>query len=144
MVFLSTYRSSRLVARNAFLPQVMRLRAFADYYFQRTWNGTLNWVIPGEMRLWATIIPMIYFIHRWHTDHTLDADGVEKALIMRWGGTVEAVRENLSAEDQLRARSTCDLEKLYSAYGPKDLVIQPPGDPLPGKDFYNKNGHGHH
>eukprot|EP00796_Vickermania_ingenoplastis_P009310 gene9310-6549_t len=131
MVFFSTYRSSRLVAPNAFRSQVLRLRAFADYHFQRSWNGSLVWVIPGDMRLWATIIPMIYFIHRWHNDHTLEVDGIEKALIMRWGGSVEAVRANLSAEDQLRARSTCDLEKLYSAYGPKELLIQPPGDPLP-------------
>lgn len=142
MVFFSTYRSSRLVAPNFFREQVLRMRAFGDYYFQRSWNGSLMWVIPGDMRLWATIIPMIYFIHRWHTDHSLDADGVEKALILRWGGSLEALRKNLSAEDQLRARSTCDLEKLFSAYGPKDLLIQPAGDPLPGKNYYN-NAHAH-
>lgn len=102
------------------------------------------WVLPGDMRLWAAIIPMIYFVHRWHTDHSLDADGVEKALIMRWGGSVEALRNNLSAEDQLRARSTCDLEKLYSAYGPKDLLIQPQGSLLPGKDLYKTANSAHH
>lgn len=144
MSFFSTYRSSRLLGRNTCREQVLRLRAYTDYYFQRSWNGSLMWVIPGDMRLWAAIIPMIYFVHRWHTDHTLDADGIEKALIMRWGGSVEAVRQNLSAEDQLRARSTCDIEKLYSAYGPKELLIQPQGSLLPGKDYYMKGDSAHH
>lgn len=144
MVFFSTYRSTRLVSPFFMQKNYLKVRAFADYYFQRTWNGTLMWVIPGDVRLWVTCIPMIYFIHRWHNDHTLEKDGVEKALIMRWGnGSVEKVRETLSAQDQLRARSTCDLEKLFSAYGPKDLLIQPPGDPLPGKDFFGAKAHHH-
>lgn len=144
MVFVSTYRSTRLIARHAFRDQVMRLRAFGDYYFQRTWNGTLMWVIPGDVRLWATVVPLIYFVHRWHNDHTLETDYIEKALILRWGGSVEEVRKNLSPEDQLRARSTYDLEKLYSAYGPKELLIQPPGNPLPGKDHYASSHSGAH
>lgn len=143
MVLFSTYRSKRIVAPGFLNGPVTKMRAFADYHFQRAWNGSLMWAIPGEMRLWACGIPVIYFVHRWHNDHSLETDGVEKAMIMRWGGTLEDVRR-LSPQDQLRVRSFTDIEKLYSAYGPKDTTIQPPGDTLPGKDYYNKAGSSHH
>ncbi|EPY39198.1 hypothetical protein AGDE_04730 [Angomonas deanei] len=119
------------------------MRAFSEYWFQRAWNGSLMFFIPGEYRLWAVCIPIIYWVHRWHNDHTLETDGIEKALIQRWGGSVEAVRQNLTPQDQLRARGFVDLEKLYSAYGPKDAIIQPLGDTLPGKDLYKKHGDHH-
>lgn len=124
------------------LAPVMRARALVDFYFQRNWSGSLVWVLPGDMRMYAVMIPVIYFIHRWHTDHTLDTDGIEKAIILRWGGSLEEARK-LSPQDQLRVRAFCQLEKLFSAYGPKDTIIQPPGDTLPGKDFY-KNTHAIH
>ncbi|EPY24160.1 hypothetical protein STCU_02371 [Strigomonas culicis] len=145
MVLFSTYRSARLVDKAFLMSPVMRMRAFADYHFQRAWNGTLMFVIPGDYRMWAVYIPIIYFMHRWQSEHALEIDLVEKSLINRWGGSVEAVRKNLSPQDQLRARSFTDIEKLYSAYGPKDVNIQPAGDTLPGKDLYKQaGGHGHH
>ncbi|KPA79649.1 putative mitochondrial hypothetical protein [Leptomonas pyrrhocoris] len=144
MVLFSTYRSKRIVAKGFLNGPVMQARALTDYYFQRAWSSCAQWVVPGEMRFWAAGIPTIYFYHRWHEDHSLAVDGLEKALIMRWGGTLEEVRK-LSPQDQLRIKAFADLEKLYSAYGPKDTVIQPAGDLLPGKDFYHKhNQHGHH
>lgn len=144
MVFFSTYRSKRLVAPGLLIPQVNKARALADYYFGRAWSGSLQWALPGDMRMWAVGICFIYFYHRWHNDHTLEVDNYEKSLILRWGGSLEAVRRNLSPQDQLRARSFVDTEKLYSSYGPKDIIIQPAGDPLPGKGYYHTEGHGHH
>ncbi|KAK7194559.1 hypothetical protein NESM_000373600 [Novymonas esmeraldas] len=141
MVLFSTYRSKRIVAQGFLNGPVMSVRAFTDYYFQRAWNGCVQWAIPGEMRLWACGIPVIYFIHRYHSDHSLDPDNVQKAMIQRWGGTLEEVRK-LSPQDQLRIRAFTDLEKLYSAYGPKDTIIQPAGDLLPGKGYYHASGSG--
>ncbi|EAN94958.1 hypothetical protein C3747_20g273c [Trypanosoma cruzi] len=143
MVLMSTYRNSRFVSKDFLHGPVMRFRALGEYYFQRAWNGTLNWTLPGEYRLYAVMIPFIYFYHRWHQEHKLDIDHVEKAMIMRWGGTLEEVRK-LSAKDQLRVRCFTDIEKLYSAYGPKDVNVQPEGDSLPGKGLYKKAGEGHH
>ncbi|CAG9575181.1 conserved hypothetical protein [Leishmania major strain Friedlin] len=139
MVFFSTYRSKRIVAPGFLKGPVMASRAFCDYYFQRAWSGCVQWAIPGEVRFWACGVPVIYFIHRYHNDHSLEPDFVEKAMIQRWGGSLEEVRK-LSPQDQLRIRVFTDIEKLYSAYGPKEIIIQPPGDLLPGKDYYHKSG----
>lgn len=56
-------------------------------------------------------------------------------MIKRWGGTVEDMRK-LSREDQLRARTFTEVEKHYASYAPKDLIIKPLGNPLPGPDYY--------
>lgn len=141
MVFFSTYRSARIVGPGTLTPQVNKMRAYADNYFGRPWSGSLQWALPGDMRMWAVGISFIYFYHRWHNDHTLESDNYEKSLILRWGGSLDEVRK-LSPQDQLRARHFVDTEKLYSSYGPKDAIIQPAGDLLPGKDFY-KQGAAH-
>lgn len=140
MVFLSTYRSTRLVSHTFLQRHTQKVRAVADFYFSRPWNGSVSWGIPGDGRVWAVCIPLIYFIHRWHNDHTLERDIMEKSMILRWGGSLEEARK-LSPQDQLRVRSFVDLEKLYSSYGPKDAIIQPAGDTLPGKHYYAVSHH---
>ncbi|CCW70962.1 unnamed protein product [Phytomonas sp. Hart1] len=143
MVLFSTYKAQRILP-NSFLKQsVLRARAITEFYWHRPWNGTLMWLLPGDFRIWAVAIPIVYFFHRWHNDHVLDHDFCEKAMIKRWGGSLEEVRK-LSPQDQLRVRSFIELEKLYASYGPKDLVVQPQGDSLPGKDYYQKDVHLNH
>ncbi|CCW64363.1 unnamed protein product [Phytomonas sp. EM1] len=143
MVFFATYKSKRILPPSFLMKSVTRARAITEFYWHRAWNGTLMWLIPGDFRIWAFAIPIVYFFHRWHNDHMLEHDFCEKAMIKRWGGTLDEVRK-LSPQDQLRVRSFVELEKYYASYGPRDLIVQPPGDPLPGKDYYQDNANLHH
>lgn len=144
MVFISTYRKDRFVAKTFMMGlngPVMRFRAWGDYCWQRAWNGTLNWGVPGDVRFYITCLPFIYWCHRWHNDHQLDKDNYEKTLMKRWGDDVETVRKTLSPADQVRAITFAHVERYYSVFGPK--TIAPPGCPLPGKDFYGKHAEHH-
>lgn len=142
MVFISTWKRDRFVAKTFLMGPVLRFRSIADYCWNRPWNGTLQWGVPGDVRFYLVCAPIMYWFHRWHNDHNLDADTYEKTLLKRWGDSVEAVRSTLSPADQVRALNFAYIERYYSVFGPK--TIAPPGCPLPGKDFYQKDGHNAH
>jgi hypothetical protein len=142
MVFISTWKRDRFVAKTFLMGPILRYRAFADYCWNRAWNGSLQWAVPGDVRFYVTFVPFMYLCHRWHNDHNLDGDSYEKTLLKRWGDDVEMVRKSLSPADQVRALNFAYIERYYSVFGPK--TIAPTGCPLPGKDFYQKDGHSAH
>lgn len=142
MVFISTWKRDRFVAKTFLWGPILRYRGVADYCWSRPWNGTLQFLVPGDVRFYIVCLPTIYFCHRWHNDHNLDIENYQKALLKRWGDSVESVRSTLSPADQVRALNWIYVERYYSAFGPK--TIAPAGCPLPGKDFYQKDGHSAH
>lgn len=131
MVFLSTYKSSRVVGPNLFKAGTLKARAFTDYYFNRTWNMQFAYIVFGEYRIWMVIAPFIYFFHRYHVDRIDSIESNEKVLIKRWGGSVDEVRKNLTPAEQLIARAYHDREKIHSFFAPKDFYVAPEGCPLP-------------
>eukprot|EP00758_Cryptobia_borreli_P012453 Tbor_TRINITY_DN5749_c0_g4::TRINITY_DN5749_c0_g4_i2::g.20973::m.20973 len=134
MVFLSTYKNSRLVSKTFLKPHTDKFRAVTDYIFNRSWNAQFCYIVFGEVRLYCVLVPFIYFYFRYHHDRVDMIESFDKVLIKRWGGTPEEVRRQLSPGEQVIARNYHYLEKFHSFFGPKDLIYKPLGCPLPSAE----------
>eukprot|EP00744_Colponema_vietnamica_P004747 GILI01007025.1.p1 GENE.GILI01007025.1~~GILI01007025.1.p1 ORF type:complete len:149 (-),score=34.85 GILI01007025.1:138-548(-) len=132
MVFLSTYKSSRVLGPNAFKSGALKARAVSEYYFQRSWNMQFVFIVFGEYRLYMVLVPFIYFFHRWHVDRIDSIEETEKVLIKRWGGSVDAVRKNLTPAEQIISRAYHERERYHSFFAPTEFYVAPEGSPLPG------------
>ena len=132
MVFFSSYKASRVLARDFLKPQVDRHRAIGEYILLRSWSGTLFGLLAGDCRWFLFIGFNAYYIQRlMHTDKITE-DETQRTIINRWGGTVEAVRQNLTPADLARARAYYHLETYGGPLAPTDLFKKPEGCPLPG------------
>eukprot|EP00658_Telonema_sp_P-2_P017440 TRINITY_DN16778_c0_g1_i2.p1 TRINITY_DN16778_c0_g1~~TRINITY_DN16778_c0_g1_i2.p1 ORF type:complete len:136 (-),score=50.44 TRINITY_DN16778_c0_g1_i2:429-836(-) len=131
MVFLGVYKNNRLVSNTFLKPQIDKFRAVGDYCIHRAWNAQFAFIVFGEVRIYAVLVPFIYFYFRYHHDRVDAIEQTEKSVIERWGGSVDAVRKNLTPGEQVIAKNYAELEKYHSFFGPKDLIIKPAGCPLP-------------
>ncbi len=131
MVFFSTYKSSRLVAKDAFKAQTLRHRCWGEYILHRSWAGTLNGLVTGECRLWIVVAFALIYGQRFSHYTKMGRDENERNMINRWGGTLEEVRKNLSPADQARANAYYNRELYLAFMGPKDTFLKPEGMDLP-------------
>ena len=141
-MFFSTYKSSRLLGRDAFRAPVMKLRGLSEYIGLRPWNSYFYFILPGDVRILIVGMTLMYFPRKWFVDHQDSSEYNDKSMIMRWGGTVEEVRKNLpSAADQVRAKMYWEFEKNHSFFLPKTWYVKPEGCPLPGPELYGYGSH---
>ena len=126
-MWFSTYKSSIRIPIDLFRPQVLKLRGFIDNFFMRNWgNGVWMW-IPTDHRTGIYCGFFGTILGRWST-HNFHVEEYERTLLRRWGETPEAVRKNLSAEDQIRARYYMYYELYYvTLFKSKEEVYKPPG-----------------
>ncbi|KNH04971.1 lipoprotein [Perkinsela sp. CCAP 1560/4] len=125
-MFFSTYKSATVLPRNFLRSGVLVFRGVADTFFNRNWANGMWVAIPTDHRTALVIGFGLYYISRRHV-YPFYREEVERTLIRRYGGTLEAVRENLSKEDQIRARSYIEFEHLISLFKTKDMVYKPEG-----------------
>lgn len=130
MVLFSAYRSQRLVGPTFMKGITDRTRAFSEWYMGRPWaSGYVIYSMDARTPLAITCI--WYFMQRYF-HASLEEDEFERTLIERWGGSVDAVRQNLTKEDQARARAALQHEQYYGSFLPAELRWLPPGLDLPG------------
>lgn len=130
MVFLSPYRSSRLVAPTFMKNITDRTRAMSEWYTNRPWaSGYMIYISDARMPIAVTCT--IYYMTKYFQS-VLDDEEYDKVVINRWGGSIEAVRQNLTPEDYVRARAYFQWEKGNSVFLAPKMINMPEGMDLPG------------
>lgn len=143
MVFFSTYKVQRVLARDFLKPQVMAHRAWMEWLLYRPWMAALNNILLGDARYFLAIAFTCYYMARINIWKTTVEDEYQRVLINRHGGSVEAVRKNLSPADQARARAYIQYEQYVGSIGSKENYFRPEGHPLPSSADFPES-HGHH
>ena len=104
---------------------VLVWRGYLDAFIGRSW--ALGYLfIPTDHRVFICGSCIIHYISRWNLWRA-EKEDVERTLIRRWGGSPEAVRRNLSKEDQIRARAYIEFESRKTLFLPLHLKEKPAG-----------------
>ena len=140
-MFYSTYKSSRVLSRDFGMTYALKFRGLAEYISNRPWNNWCYFIIPGDVRIIIVGLSISYFPRKWFVDHQDSSELASKTVLMRWGGSIEEVRKNLSPADQVRARFYHEYEKHHAFFLSKNLYIKQDGCPLAGPELYSQNHH---
>ncbi len=137
MVFFGTYRNARLVPQNFMKPWVDWFRSIGEFHNARPWaHGAF--LIPGFSNMTTFLFWLVpwYFLQRQYMIRQWDNDEYERTLIQRWGPTLEDVRKNLSAEDQVRARGFHFFERVHGNFLGNKWKIHPAGSDIAGPNHH--------
>ena len=133
-MFFSTYSNSQLLGKSFFPKSRQFMSDTGSYWFQRSWNFNFHFLLQGDIRFYITFIPFTYWYHRYFVDRVDVSESLEKAVIMRWGGTVEEVRKVLTPAEMVIAKNYNSMEIWYATYSPQHMLRKPLGCPLPGQE----------
>jgi hypothetical protein len=129
-MFFSPYKNSRFVAKEFLKSVVNKHRSIGENLFARPWAHGYPMYMP-DARFPISFCCIWYFCQRYFDAKEAASDDFNRTLIKRWGGTVDAVRKNLSPEDQARARVYMQFEQYMSVMMPASLLFKPDGLDLP-------------
>jgi hypothetical protein len=146
MVFLSPYKSSRILGRETLLAPAIKHRDRIMYFFARPWaTGYFYYISDARFVIfWTTFW---YFCQRVKHARSIEEDEYQRTIIRRWGGSVDSVRKQLSAADQVRVRVNLESEIMHGCFLPAWVRFKPAGLPWPeGESHHGHEGHGteHH
>merc|ERR1719502_1595839 len=72
-----------------------------------------------------------YLVQRIKHGRSIEEDEVQRTTIKRWGDSVDNVRTQLSAGDQVRVRTAADAEMYHGVMLPVWYKQKPEGMPWP-------------
>ena len=116
--------------RMFFHPQVMKIRAIADNFHGRSWaSGVWGWLPTDPRIVFYTLFAGLTYARI--TCHNFHMEEYERTLTRRWGGSPASVREQLSPEDQIRARQYIAFEYFVTIFKETHHIYKPRGyDPI--------------
>eukprot|EP00672_Neobodo_designis_P015586 CAMPEP_0174826934 /NCGR_PEP_ID=MMETSP1114-20130205/339_1 /TAXON_ID=312471 /ORGANISM="Neobodo designis, Strain CCAP 1951/1" /LENGTH=136 /DNA_ID=CAMNT_0016060507 /DNA_START=36 /DNA_END=446 /DNA_ORIENTATION=+ len=131
MVFLSPYKSHRILGRDFLLNAAIKHRDRLMYVFARPW-ATGAYVYVTDCRPVITVVCVYYFMQRFKHGRSIEEDEFQRTTIKRWGNSVDNVRKQLTPGDQVRVRTCVQQETYYGCMLPTWVRFQPEGHPWPG------------
>ena len=137
MVFFATYRNARLVPKDFMKSSVLLFRSVGEFWNARPWahGAFLISGFSGMTTFLFWLVPW-YFMQRQYMIREWENDEYERTLMQRWGPSLEDVRKNLSAEDQVRAKGFHFFERVHSHFLSNKWKVHPTGSDLPGPNTH--------